>query len=62
MNLMWQLILDRVEHLQGGMKTNDEKRRALISVGQEKIKVDQEWMWATISASQQDMKAAISAG
>jgi hypothetical protein len=60
MNLMWQLVLDRVEHFQGGMRTNDEKRRVLGSAGQEKIETGQEWLRATVCASQQDMRAAVS--
>ena len=60
MNPMWQLVLDRVEYFQGGMRVNDGKRSALVCAGQEKIKIGQEWLRATICASQQDMRAAVS--
>lgn len=60
MNPMWLLVLDRVEHFLGGMRANDGKRRAPISAGQEKIKIGQEWLRATICANQQDMRAVMS--
>jgi hypothetical protein len=56
---MCQLVLDSVEHFQGGMRANEEKRGALIRSGQEKVNTRQEWLRATICANQEDMRVTV---
>jgi hypothetical protein len=59
MDPMWQLMVDRLEHMQGSVRAN-ERLRAILNLSQEVIKSAQEEVNAghkVVRACQENMEA-----